>query len=262
MAGAALVFTACKKEEEEPKLDTDLAANEQAIGASERSYSSEVDAYVYPLSLSSSACFPGNGNGTVDCVAVTDTGADVYPRTVTLDYGDACEGPGGNIRSGQISITWSAAPDQTGAQRTVNFIDFAFNGRAITGTRTVTYTGTNDADNPTYSLVVDTDIETANGTLGHNATQTIVWISGHDTPACFDNVFEVSGASVVVRPNGTSVTRTITTPLIVDRPCGYIVSGVIEVTGVWNTRTLNYGDGTCDNIAILTMNGNTYQITL
>lgn len=262
MTGLALIFTACRKEEEEPALDTDLAANEQALAASERAYATEVDAYVFPLSLNSSLCFPGNGNGTVDCVTVTDSGADVYPRTITLDYGDACVGIGGNVRSGVITITWTAAPDQINAQRTVNFVDFAFNDRSITGSRTVTYTGLNAEEQPTYALVIDTDIETANGTLGHNATQNIVWLSGYATAACFDNVFEVTGASTVVRPNGVTVVRTITTPLIVDRVCGYIVAGVIQVTGVLNPRSLDYGDGTCDNIAVLTMNGNTYEIAL
>lgn len=263
-AAAALLLSACKKDEQSPSSDTELVSNEKALSQSEQAFSAEVDAYVYSLNPAAVNCSWGSfqGNGAVDCVTVTDTGSDAYPRTVTLDYGDGCEGPGGHVRAGVIAITWSAAPDEIGSTRTVNFVSFSFNGRSISGTRTVTYNGTNSVGNPTYTRVIDAQIETQNGMLGHTANQSIEWLSGHDTPTCFDNVFALDGSSVVLRPNGNAITRTITETLIVDRICGYTVSGVIEVTGVWNNRSIDFGDGECDNLAVLTMNGNSTEITL
>ncbi|MFT4698803.1 MAG: hypothetical protein ACI9SJ_001960, partial [Flavobacteriaceae bacterium] len=39
-------------------------------------------------------------------------------------------------------------------------------------------------------------------------------------------------------------------------------SGTVDVSRNDISGTLNYGDGTCDNTAILTVNGNEYIITL
>jgi hypothetical protein len=263
-AAAALLLTACKKDEHEVSTDTELVANEKALTESEQAFSAEVDAYIYTLNPATVNCSWGSfqGNGASECVSITDSGSDAYPRTVTIDYGDGCEGPGSHIRAGVITVTWSAAPDEIGSSRVVNFVSFSFNERSLTGTRTVTYNGTNSAGNPTYTRVIDTQIETQNGVLGHTANQSIEWLSGHETPVCFDNIFALDGASAVIRPNGVSITRTITETLIVDRVCGYTVSGVVEVSGVLNSRTLDYGDGDCDNIATLTVNGNATEITL
>ena len=41
-----------------------------------------------------------------------------------------------------------------------------------------------------------------------------------------------------------------------------IVSGVISIVRNGNTGTLDYGDGTCDNTALFTFNGNTYTIAI
>ena len=41
-----------------------------------------------------------------------------------------------------------------------------------------------------------------------------------------------------------------------------IVSGIITIVRNGNTATLDYGDGTCDNLAVLTVNGNQYNIII
>jgi len=41
-----------------------------------------------------------------------------------------------------------------------------------------------------------------------------------------------------------------------------IVLGVITIVRNGNTATLDYGDGACDNLAVLTVNGNTFNIVI
>ena len=66
-----------------------------------------------------------------------------------------------------------------------------------------------------------------------------------------------------VNRNGKAYDIKITKPLIKRFGCSYIESGIVELTpeGL-STRTIDYGDGTCDNKAKLTINGNSFDFTL
>jgi hypothetical protein len=52
------------------------------------------------------------------------------------------------------------------------------------------------------------------------------------------------------------------TPLIFDGSCEFIKSGVVELTKNSSTAIINYGDGTCDSKAIVTIDGTTEEISL
>jgi hypothetical protein len=92
---------------------------------------------------------------------------------------------------------------------------------------------------------------------------TDVWISGYNTDAVDDNVFSQTGSGSMTRPDGVSVSRTITTPLIIDRGCGFITEGVIEMQCPHGTVSINFGNGACDDQATVTKpNGQTETITL
>jgi hypothetical protein len=51
-------------------------------------------------------------------------------------------------------------------------------------------------------------------------------------------------------------------PLLKKMSCRWIVSGTIEMQAGENLVILDYGDGECDNIATITVNGETTEITL
>ena len=56
---------------------------------------------------------------------------------------------------------------------------------------------------------------------------------------------------------------TITTPLIKAAGCFFITEGVEEIAPAGkSTRTVDYGDGTCDDIANVTVDGETTEITI
>ena len=59
-------------------------------------------------------------------------------------------------------------------------------------------------------------------------------------------------------------TTTIQNPLIKRADCfKYFVQGTIAITNINNkTMTLDYGTGTCDNVATVTVNGHTRTIQL
>jgi hypothetical protein len=77
----------------------------------------------------------------------------------------------------------------------------------------------------------------------------------------------VTGNWTTTFPNTTVQTSTITSPLLVKMSCinqnkPLLVQGIITFTRNGNTATLDYGDGTCDNLAVFTINGNAYNIII
>jgi hypothetical protein len=73
----------------------------------------------------------------------------------------------------------------------------------------------------------------------------------------------IEGVSSSSNSNGRSVTRVITNPLRRELSCHHFVSGTVEITPSERPqRILDYGDGTCDNIATITIGDRTITIRL
>jgi hypothetical protein len=95
--------------------------------------------------------------------------------------------------------------------------------------------------------------------------RTRVWSEGEATawPIVMDDVFEISGEASGTTYSNLNFFIETTEPLRFERDCEWIVSGELQLTPEgYVTKTLNYGDGDCNNKASLTVNGVTIQITL
>jgi hypothetical protein len=88
------------------------------------------------------------------------------------------------------------------------------------------------------------------------------WTAGFDTRDKSDNIYFLSGIGSVTINDTASYTKTITSPLLFNASCDYISKGVVELTKNGTTATIDYGDGTCDNKATVTINGTTEEINL
>ena len=75
-------------------------------------------------------------------------------------------------------------------------------------------------------------------------------------------MYNITGTINSVLTNGETVDWTIQTPLVKANNCYWVSAG----TGTLNINGLDalvdYGDGNCDNKATVTVNGQTYNITL
>ena len=89
------------------------------------------------------------------------------------------------------------------------------------------------------------------------------WIAGEDTFYRHDDVYLITGTANGTSTGGFSFTMVITNPLRKEIGCRHMVSGTFEFTpGNRPVRILDYGDGECDNIATITVNGVTRTIYL
>ena len=66
----------------------------------------------------------------------------------------------------------------------------------------------------------------------------------------------------IIRKNGTERTVTVVKPLKRKMACRFLVSGSVEIQKNEKTITLDYGDGTCDDLATITNGDLTREIHL
>lgn len=187
-----------------------------------------------------------------------------FPMTITLDYGEGTELINGRIISGTISIVLSAPPRTNGATRTVTFNNFYVDAVNIAGTRTMTFNA-GEGNGITWNVVGSFVITFSDGTYIERETEkTREFVAGYDTPGDFsDDVFNISGFVNSVSSEGYTFSRVTITPLVRLGTCRYIVEGIVQMS--MNDEVfaeLNYGDGTCDDIATITKDGEERQITL
>jgi len=198
------------------------------------------------------------------CATVTlDT--TVMPRVLTIDFGDVnCLCQDGRYRRGKILVTFNGRYWWPGTVITYGFDNYYVNDNQLDGTKVITNMGFNDEFHLYWDIQVVGIINLASGgTLSWNASKEREWEAGFQTHTPFDDVYLITGSSNGIRPSGETWTRDIVNPLRIEIGCRWIVSGTMEVTpeGL-STRIVDWGNGDCDNIITVVVNGNTYTVFL
>lgn len=276
LALATLVLFSCDKEDGVSSLINEeeeaIVANDAAAEAVVESMDYEVDLFtgsestISQVGLKSGAEGPFRGRyrlGQAPNVTVETTDG-TYPKTITLDYGDGTELMNGTVISGSIVIVVSAPPRTDGASRVATFNDFYVDGVNITGTKTITFT-LNEEDGITFTCVGDITVTFDDGTsIERDAEKKREFVEGFETPLDHsDDVMHITGFVSSVSSEGYSFSRTIIEPLVRLGDCRHIVSGTVLMEKNDETfAELDYGDGTCDDIATIIKDGEERQITL
>jgi hypothetical protein len=193
--------------------------------------------------------------------------------TKTIDFGTTgCTLDNGNVLKGKIIIVFVYQPTATSHTITYTFENFYHNAIKFDGTKTFTRVripaNGNVPAHPKVTMNMDMTATFPNGDVYHRTgLRTREIIDGLGNDDFLDNVYKITGNWATTGPNGGTQTSTITTDLNVKMSCiaihkPLIVSGVITIVRGNTTATLDYGDGTCDNLAVLTVNGNSFDIVI
>lgn len=215
--------------------------------------------------------FTSNGDAknhkSLGCKVVTrDTLS--FPRVITIDFGTGCTDGRGTTRSGQIIITHELDNFlDVGNNIQVSFNNYFQNGKQISGATNFHNNGYNGAGNITMigtSTIVTTSTNGNSSTI--NTTQNYEMLAGENTSTKEDDQYAVTGNAVGSSSDGSQLDYSIIQPLIKFRTTG---CNEFYVQGVTRTRKtgqpekyLDYGNGTCDNLGIETVNGVSQSITL
>lgn len=208
-------------------------------------------------------------------VTITHPQNTPFPAVVTIDFGTTgCPGPDGRIRRGKIITEYTARLIVPGAMATTTFDNFYVNDVHVEGTHKVTNTSELPNVPRRFKIqVINGKLSKPNGNfIEWNSTKIITQVEGLITPDNpRDDVFKIEGSAYgrVKRDNLIARWESATTePLIRRFTCRWIVKGRIRTVRVnlpagspW-IAVLDFGTGNCDNLATLTINGVSRQITL
>ena len=264
LAFVAVALFACNKSEDRALEATDEVRSESMLDAVDRAVEAPVDALT--MRAGGGADCGEGGSPWPDCVDITDSGEDVYPRTITIDFGDDCFTPNGLQRTGTIEVVLTGdVRNEEGAVRTVTFEDLTIGDvMTVNGTRTLTNTGQNEEGQWTFAQETSTTIDRPVLDIVRTYAGTRTWLAGHDTEECGDDIWQRDGAGEKTISNGMNegVVTVTYDAVVYDRPCGYPVSGTVTLVRNQLERIMDFGDGTCDALAELTINGTTYLFDL
>jgi hypothetical protein len=191
----------------------------------------------------------------------------VFPRVLTIDFGDSnCLCNDGRYRRGKIIVSFTGRYMKPGTIRTTTFENFYVDDNQIEGSKVVTNNGFNDKGHLNWTITVNAVITLADGkgTISWKSQRNREFVAGFSTHKDrWDNVFLITGKSEGQRASGLKWSRLITKPLKVKLACRFIVSGTMKINVEGKPeRILNFGDGKCDNLATVTVNGKTHTIHL
>lgn len=265
-ATALISFTACKKNTDTLNSDDATAVMDQAqIERASNDAENIADA---------GAMAGGGANlrvapvGLGSCATVTnDTTAT--PHVLTIDFGPTdCLGDDGVYRRGRIIVTYSGRYRDSGSTHIISYDHYYYDDNQVKGYKTVTNMGMNGSGQYYYtidvhdSLVIDS---TAGTIISWDGSRTRTWTNGYSTPRRWDDEYDIYGTTTVTRPGGRSVTFSVSssTPLHIAADCRWIESGQLTATRAsGDTYTIDYGTGSCDRLATITVGGRTHSITL
>lgn len=194
----------------------------------------------------------------------TQGSADGFPKTVEVDYGVACTGNDGRIRSGKVLMVfytnWS---NSLGCEVDVTLENYHINTVKHEGSFNIVKSINSNGKLELTVTLSGGKIHTQQGVVEYESTRTTEWLEGDSTTDISDDIIKVYGNSSGVNREGRSFTTKIVEALKRDMSCDYISEGVIELTpeGL-ATRTIDFGDGTCDNLVTITVNDNTIEIPI
>ncbi len=185
-------------------------------------------------------------------------------KTITIDYGTTdCVCADGKRRRGKLLVTTNGVFNGLGvANNIVTSTDgYYVNDNLIDGVRTMTKL------NATDSKIVSTATVTLpddRGVFSWNGDFTRRFLSGDNTPYANDDEYEVTGSGGGINTKEVEYTLTVTDPLLIQTGCRWIKGGILTISAdnMKDDATLEYGDGSCDNVATLKYKNKEEKITL
>jgi len=271
-ATAGILFTACKKEEITPTpaiVDNDTeGASDNALAESAFNDAGNISDQAASGGLTSylSASNSSDERGILSSCATITHDTTTSPRTIIIDFGTTnCLCSDGRYRRGIINVSYSGHYRDSASVHTITFTNFYVNNNNVAGSKSVTNNGHNNNGNLTFTITISGTIIKANngGTISFTSNRLREWTEGEGTSMWMDDVYLITGTANGSHSNGNSFTAVITTALKIKLNCHHIVSGGLDLTPSGKpTRSIDWGNGTCDNQATVTINGNVHNITL
>ncbi len=206
------------------------------------------------------------------CAAITVTFAvDNTPEVphgyIKIDFGTTgCTDARGNVRKGIINIEFNGKRFMPNSQLITTLQGYSINGILVEGVRTVTNTTASLITNPKFTIsVVGGKATWPDGTVAtREVNRSREWIIDINNP--LNDQWIITGTAAGSNRDGKTFQMEITKPLVYKRDCAttHKVFMAVEGTKVLNVDgkaiIIDYGNGTCDKLITITINGLSKEI--
>jgi hypothetical protein len=270
MLAFGLILGACKKEEEKPNTtetavednSTSMAESYDILGITE----SVMTANMANMRLSAEEEATSNHCGAIITV-------DNTAKRITIDFGTGKTCDDGRTRKGKIYIDYTGRYRVAGTSQIITFDNYYVNAHKIEGKKTLTHSSTNSSTiaNVTNIQVENLKISFSDGNkVEWSSNYTRIWDDKGTATNFSDDEFTVTGTLSGKSRDNKSYTAVIdnTKPLLWKLACFneskfIAVSGIIKITPESDLeRTVDYGNGACDSIITISVEGASKQFTL
>jgi hypothetical protein len=272
--GLACLMASCSQVEELSSTSDLLVSSidESEVSSVSDDMVNEAEEYLSGLSStgfkSSSSALKTSGIASSSIIITVDKPDSVnFPKVITIDFGTSgFTGRRNNVYKGKLIITISNKLSVANAYYSIKTQNFYVNGNKVGASKTVTYKGFNSKNHPYWTLVANDTItkpDLTKITCSSERVRERLEING--TPLFpYDDTFSIKGSSKGINTKGTTYSMVIdeTNPLIVGNLCPYIQKGKLTITVNSKTVVVDYGDGSCDNLATATSGGITKTFKL
>jgi len=261
---SSLLFTACQKEAT-PDTDTEPAIEttfELSTDQATSEFMTEDDNDILMEStedkglLGNFAPNPIEPDNFLPCATVTVTPANGFPKTIRMTFDSTCVSPRGVRRSGVVQVVITDTLRRAGSSAVMTFENYYVNRFKREGVHTWANTSVQGVRR-WRRTVEDGKITAPNGRFWlHESVKIVTQTAGVGTPQRLDDVFSITGNYSVTNPAGATRSAEIILPLQKKVSCANIDSGRIRFEGPNHFAILDYGNGDCDRIAVISINGN------
>ena len=188
----------------------------------------------------------------------------IFPKIVTVDFGAGCLGRDGKYRKGKIISVFTNRMLIPGAKISTTFENYYVDSFKIEGTHITENTSSNNMQGLKIMVIEGKILNTTNGNWRKwNSTRNVLQIEGNGTIHFpLDDVYKITGTARGSNSFGHSWTSSVIEPLIKKFTCRWIVKGKVHLIRDMREATLDYGNGDCDNDAIIYINGIPHSIKL
>lgn len=265
--GSVIVFPSCKRNKNDnatPATEDTRYADEQV--KIEQIYSNADRLIERALTLGSSA-LKGGENPLGNCAVVTIGNSDKSGfNKMTIDFGGSpCLGYDGRYRSGKLIVEYTRdiKMNEEGYYHKVTFYGYTLEKHRIGGYKEVANKGLNAAGNIYFNIAsVDTvHLPDNSGMITGTSSRKREFYEGSGTPQTSDDVYRLTGMGHLVGVKGNKYYIEIAEPLVDALNCNWLRQGVINIFPEGYTqRVLNFGDGSCDDVATISVNGVEHEV--
>jgi hypothetical protein len=253
------LITGCQKDDEVSQI-SNIELESVETEATADAAMEEVDEIAYYSLLSASGGrIAEDENSPIRCAEITH---DRENKRITIDFGEeGCRDWKGRIRTGIINIDYTDHRLIPGAVHIITFDNFTIDGVAVAGSRTITNTAETLDDFLSYSIEVNMSLTWPED--GTTYTRIGTWYRERiRTPNPINDQIIVTGGVSGINRRGLEYSVEITKDIVWKRGCLLSARVFVPVEGI-KVKTvgddfvliIDFGDGTCDNLATVTKNG-------